>query len=291
MQSITIRRRKSFITLVTGIFVTASLFFAPLASAITIGGPSDCDNNAIISCGAHSTGALMADYNSSAYVRKVFAYFGISNADMSSLPRTNVVGSVTSGGAVIVNGKTVANNAITGGRQNISGSTRVNFQGITFYKRPPSVSFQQSSLPAFVAMKNGVFQFAVIASCGNAVMAHPTSAPQKAAISPAHAVSKPHAKPQQKPKQFAPTQTQVQAQSQQVNINNSNTQTFQAAPQTTTESTPAPETVAATSEQPATEQASKLVNTGPGSTMGIFLAATGLGILGYRRFILRRLIS
>lgn len=293
MRSIAIHGKKSFITTVSGAVLALSLAFTPAVSAITIGGPSDCDNNAIISCGAHSTGSLMNSYNSSAYVRKVFAYFGISSADISSLPSTNVAGIVTSSGAVQVNGKTVANNAVTGGRQNIAGSTQVNFQGITFFKRPPSVSFQQSSLPAFVSMKNGVFQFAVIASCGNAVMAHPTSAPQKAAVAPAHAVSKPPQHQQPKPKQPAPTQTQAQtqAQSQEVNINNSNTQNVQSAPQAApAETTPTETATTPAAEQPATEQASKLADTGPAGTIGVFLAATGLGIVAYRRFILHKLL-
>jgi hypothetical protein len=295
--------KKRSLSIVAGTMLGIGLILSPAASAITIGGPSDCDSNAIISCGAHSTGALKDAYNSSAYVRKVYAYFGISSADIANLASTDVAGSVTSGGAVLVNGQTVANNAVTGGRQNIAGSTQVNFQGITFFKRPPSVSFQQSSLPAFVSMKNGVFQFAVIASCGNAVMAHPTSAPQKAAVAPARAVSTPPKPQQPKPatqaaqaaSAAAPTQEQAQLQAQQqeveVNIHNSNTQNVQeAAPQTTPETAPT-ETVAAAGAQPATEQASKLVDTGPGGTIGVFLAATSLGIVGYRRFILRRLMS
>ncbi len=287
--SLVITYRRSLGALIAALLVGSSLIFSPAAGALSIGGPSDCDSNAIISCGAHSTGALMNAYSSSAYVRKVYAYFGISNADMANLPGNDVAGVVNSNGTVQVNGKTVANNAVTGGRQNIAGSTPVSFQGITFYKRPPSVSFQQSSLPAFVSMKNGVFQFAVIASCGNAVSAHPTSAPQKAAVAPARAVSTPQ---QQQPKpQAAPTQVQSQNQSQQVNVNNSVTQNASPAPQ------PAPAAVtpgekATPAEIAASQQAAaSLPNTGPTGVIGAFLAAVGLGTLGYRRFILRKLLD
>ncbi len=281
-----------FITVAGLLMLLLSIILAPAAAAINIGGPSDCDNNAIIHCGAHSTSALIHDYNSSAYVRGVYAEFGISQADMASLAATNVAGQVTKSGNVFIDGQSraVATGAVTGGRQNIPGSTKVNHQGAIFYKRPPSVSFQQNSLPAFVSMKNGHFQFAVIASCGNAVAAQPTSAPQqRAAVAPAVAVSKPKHQP---PAPSAPapaqtqTQTQSQSQSQEVNVNNTNTNTQitkqEAVPQA------AGTSVAA---QPATQNtaaASTLPNTGPTGVIGLFLAAVGLGTLGYRRLLLSR---
>lgn len=284
--SLTIKYKKRLVVAVIALMMCLGLVISPTVSAISIGGPSDCDNNAIINCGAHSTAALKQAYNSSAYVQKVFAYFGISGADMANLASTDVAGRVTKDGKVFVDGQSqaVATNAVTGGRQNIAGSNAVNFQGAVFYARPPSVSFQQASLPAFVSMKNGSFQFAVIASCGNAVRATPTQQP-KAAVAPARVVSR--QQPQPKPQPQAPTQSQQQQQqqSQQVNINNSNTQTAQTAspPQ------PVPETVAVAA--PAQEVPGKLVNTGPGSTAGLFVASTAIGTLFYRRFILRRLYN
>ena len=161
------------------VFVSLSLIITPLVSAsnVPIGGPSDCDNNAIIRCGVHSVGQLMDDYQGSAYVRAVYSAFGISNADIANLRQTAEVGTVTKQGEVLVNGQVVARQAMTGGRQNIAGSTAVNVNGAKFFKRPPSVSFLSSSLPAFVAMSDGRFQFAVIASCGNAVSGTPTTPP------------------------------------------------------------------------------------------------------------------
>ena len=282
--------RKRFIgTFAPGLLLSLSLVLSPAAGAISIGGPSDCDNNAIIRCGSHSTAALINAYSSDGYVQKVYAAFGVSRADMMALPGNDVAGVVNSNGTVQVNGKTVATGAVTGGRQNIAGSTKVNSGGITFYKRPPSVSFQQSSLPAFVSMKNGTFQFAVIASCGNAVSAKPTAPPQKAAVAPAKPVSKPQHQQPQKPTKPAPTQvqSQKQSQSQSVEVNNTNTQTVQPAPQTTTETT----TSTAPAETQTSQASSTLPNTGPAGVVGVFLAATGLGTLAYRRFILHRLIG
>lgn len=269
----------------SGALFALMLAFAPAAGAIGVGGPSDCDTNAVIKCGAHSTSSLIADYNSSAYVRGVYAYFGISAKDINSLPGNDVAGYVTKDGNVFINGQSraVAKNAITGGREYIQGSTRVNHQGAILYVRPPSVSFQQNSLPAFVVMKNGIFQFAIIASCGNPVKAIPT--PKTVTPAPAKPVKTPTVRtaPPKAPA-APPSQQQTQTQNQSVNITNTNTQNV------TTASPSQPQTApqAQTSAQPAA-QPSSLVDTGATGTVGVFLATVGLGTLAYRRFILRRM--
>lgn len=283
----TIRQGKTrFFMLTSSLVLGIGLLAMPAASALTIGGPSDCDDNAIVRCGVHSTSAVMNAYQSSAYVRGVFAYFGISNADINNLQATNVSGRVTKDGKVFIDGqsKAVATNAITGGRQDIPGSTQVNYQGAVFYRRPPSVSFQQQSLPAFVAMKNGQFQYAIIASCGNAVKAAAVSQ-GKVGLGQAQPVSKPPAKPAPKPAPAKPTQTQSQSQSQSqsVNVNNTNTTTVQ-------NNTTQPQSTTSTSaEQPAAQQTaaqpSSLVNTGSGGVVGVFLAASAAGAYGFRRYL------
>lgn len=281
---------------ITGFVVAGGLLAVPLASAnnmnngsnanannnVSIGGPSDCDDNAIVHCGVHSAGAIASAYNGSAYVRAVYNSFGISSADINNLSGTVVSGTVTKQNEVFVNGKMVARNAITGGRKNISGSTKVNVNGAVFYRRPPSVSFVSNSLPAFVVMQNGRFQFAIIASCGNAVIAVPVSSPHKV---PPPAPTKP--KPS-KPAAPAQTQTQVQAQQQSQSV------TVETAGETTTPppvtppaQTPPP---AATSSAPATAPAStSLPNTGPGEVFGLFALSSLAGFFGYRRFLFRKL--
>jgi outer membrane biosynthesis protein TonB len=319
--------KRRFGLLLASLMLGLGLILIPSAGAISIGGPSDCDDNAIIKCGAHSTSALMQAYNSSAYVQKVYAYFGISAADMASLPSTNVAGRVMKDGRIFVDGQSqaVATGAVTGGRQNIAGSTQVNSQGVIFFKRPPNVSFQQNSLPAFVSMKNGIFQFAIIASCGNAVRATPVtpSKPSPPSVAPAKPVSRPPQKPKpqqpvkpqpQKPQAAQPQPTQMQTQQQQQTVNQSVTQNQQVTVNNTsnsqseqtpaeapavpsssaTSTTSAPETVAAApAEQSAapssdTTPAASLPNVGgsTGGTIGVFVGSTVLGILGYRRYLL-----
>ena len=311
-----LRWKNIFTALTVGagsIMLITSLVFTPAASAISIGGPSDCGGNAMIHCGAHSSEALTNAYNSRAYVRGVYAEFGITQGDIANLPSTNVAGRVTKDGNIFVDGQSnaVATNAVTGGRQNIPGSTKVNHQGAIFYRRPPSVSFQQASLPAFVSMQNGQFQFAVIASCGNAVSAQPVSPPHHA-VAPAKAVSKPEQKPQPKPQpkpqQPAPAQP-APAPTPQVNVNNTNTNvnnnvntqtqvvtqkqvSWQPAPAPTPAQPQSTETVATaqpSSAAPAQATASTLPNTGPTGVVGAFLLSVGLGTWAYRWLLLRRL--
>lgn len=144
----------------------------------------DCDNNAVIYCGVSTIGDLASKYNngdghnSAASIQHIYSWFGISSNDMQSLDTTAKNGKVTDKGNVYFGDDLVATDAVTGGRQNMTGSTAQSNQGTNFYSRPPSVSFQSQSLDAYVIMKNGVFQFAVLKSCGNPVKATAKPAPQ-----------------------------------------------------------------------------------------------------------------
>lgn len=167
-------------TLVVGIVLalSGSLFSLHYATAA-----SDCDANAVIYCGVSSVGDLHSKYNngdgrnSAASIQHIFGWFGISSSEMGALGTTARNGSVSSNGNVYLDGKVVATDALTGGRQNMSGSTTRTHNGTTFYTRPPSVSFASSPLDAYVIMKGDVFQFAILKSCGNPVKATPKAQP------------------------------------------------------------------------------------------------------------------
>lgn len=166
--------------LTTGVVLalSASLFSIRIATAA-----SDCDANAVIYCGVSSTSDLISKYNngdgrnSAGSIRHIFNWFDISSSDVNALGTTARNGTVTKGGNVHLDGKIVATNALTAGRQNMSGSTARTHQDTTFYTRPPSVSFASNSLDAYVIMKNGVFQYAILKSCGNPVKATPKEQP------------------------------------------------------------------------------------------------------------------
>lgn len=190
---------KKIATLMTAftfsIMLPAALFgtlFVSNASALQIQGGSDCSNNSIINCGVTSTDQLISYLPSHSAILDLYDHsFGINQDDINNLDNTNsnvanedytVAGTVNVNNDVVVNGAIVATDAITAGRENISNaygsSTEISYDGYSFYIRAPRVSFITASIDAFVVMKNGVFQFAILAPCGNPVRATPVPAPK-----------------------------------------------------------------------------------------------------------------
>lgn len=182
MQSTVSFPRKLMVVL-TGIVMSLALLIPVAAGAQSA--QRDCDGNAVLRCGAYTTNELNQKYDNQAGAKTIYSHFGISSAEVDELHDTAVSGFVTKGGRVIVNGKTVATNAVTAGRQNMSGNTAVTKNGTTFYTRSPSVSFKQDTLDAYVVMKGGKFQYAIIKSCGNPVKATPVAQqPKPAPVKP-----------------------------------------------------------------------------------------------------------
>lgn len=170
---------QKFSRLIGVVAVAVSLLLPVAASAET----QNCDSNAVIWCGVTDVSMLQNRYakgdghNSAVSIQHIYAWFGISGSAISAMSSDTVNGSVTKSGNVFVGNRLVATNALTGGRQNIPGSTQESWGGTNFWIRKPSVSFLDNSLSAFVVIKNGQFQFAVIKSCGNAVKAAPVKRP------------------------------------------------------------------------------------------------------------------
>jgi LPXTG-motif cell wall-anchored protein len=184
-----------------GVLLLSASFLIPTTQALTLDlDAHDCDDNAVIKCGADSTQELIQKYNNQADVRAIFDSFGISPAEVARIGSTAVAGIVNRDNQVVVNGEVVATGAMTAGRQNMSGSTAISAGGTTFYKRPPSVSFQTQRLKAFVVMTgDGRFAFAILGSCGNPVIATPKQ-------------PKPQTQPKPQPTPPAPTQPKPQPQ-------------------------------------------------------------------------------
>lgn len=230
--------------------VAAIFLTIPSSEALSVNSTRDCNTNAVINCGALSTGELINKYNSDPSVNVIFSHFGIGRADIESMNSTAQAGEVSSNGDVRVNGKLVATNAMTAGRQDIAGSQRVTTNGVTFFVRPPSVSFVSSPLAAFAVMKqNGQFDFAILASCGNPVRARPMSPAPTPAPRPTatRIITKVVTVPVQVPAP-APSQTQTQSQSQTQNITvQAPTSTPAPTPSATSTSTSTSSSNAATS--------------------------------------------
>jgi uncharacterized repeat protein (TIGR01451 family) len=166
------------------------VFTSATAENVSFSSTRDCDANAVIYCGAMSVNQLINRYDngsgssSKKTIHDIYNYFGISSTEVHQMDNANTsdfsvhAGKVTSTGNVLINGNIVATNALTAGRQYISGSTKVTYNGTTFYTRTPSVSFQSNSLDAFVVKENGKFAYAILASCGNPVKATPKETPK-----------------------------------------------------------------------------------------------------------------
>jgi len=134
----------------------------------------DCGPSSIITCGVKSVPEIISKYNTNATVHGTFNAFGINDSDLQKLNSHAVLGTVYEDffdghDVVVVGDKIVAVNAVTAGRVYVNGSTLLgNFGGVNIYKRPYHLSNHRPK-QAFVYMENGVFQFGVLAECGNPI--------------------------------------------------------------------------------------------------------------------------
>ncbi len=163
------------IALIGLVFLALATMNPAKTSAQGVSTPN-CDANAVVYCGAQDASQLIGKYNggdsvnSAASIHNIYTGFGISSAEVNSINKTAVGGYVTKSGDVYLNnGLLVATNALTAGRQDIAGSTARVSGGTTYYVRHPSVSFLDNELAAMVVMHNGVFEYAILVSCGNPV--------------------------------------------------------------------------------------------------------------------------
>ena len=274
-------KTKNIITgvLISAVAVSASFGASASAATVSFSSARNCDSNAVMYCGAMTLTELTQKYSASSSVQDIYNYFGITPQAISTISIGATAGKVTKSGTVIVGGKTVANGARTVGRENIAGSTKVIYSGTTFYTRTPSVSFLSDSLDAFVVLNsNGQFEYAILASCGNAVSATnvvPAPAPApKPAPAPA---PKPAPAPAPKPVPEVPAPKPAPAP-----VPKPVPVVPAVAPVVTPQ--PAPVVVPAPAATPVS-----LPNTGPGAIIGIFTAVTIAGSFAYRTYLRRHL--
>lgn len=139
------------------------------ASAVVDDTP-DCDNVAVIKCGVSSV-SDMRSKASKGDVPKIYNALGVSQSDLKSGSFVN--GIVWRDGRVTVDGKTVATNAQTAGRN--YGGTPISGTNAGKYSTSKFVTEGQT---AYIKMTGGKFDFAVIKSCGNPVSATPKPEPK-----------------------------------------------------------------------------------------------------------------
>jgi LPXTG-motif cell wall-anchored protein len=251
---------------------TAIILSLALPGLAAASGSPDTSANAMINGGCATRAACVAKLkhgdgvNTARSLQTLYAAHGITVAGISS--SETVQGTVTKSGQVIVlksgsnvtTDQVIATNAQSFGRSFISGSTKV----ASIYERPTSVAFVTDQLPALVHLHNGRFEWAIVESCGNIVVATPKITP--ATVKPA--VQMPTPVP-------APTVSVVQIQTQ------TQTQTPAPAVVASTPAPPTPTPTPAAAAQPAAA-AAPLPQTGAG-----ILGTAGLSVLlvvaGYYR--------
>lgn len=153
-----------------GILLSGALAASGLGAGVSavVDNDPDCDNVAIIRCGAFNAN-VMREKASQGDVPRIYNALGVSQDDL----RGNYVdGIVWRDGRVTVGGKTVATGAMTAGRN--FGGTPIAGTNAGIYS---TSRFATEGQTAFVRMVDGKFDFAVIKACGNPVRANPTPPP------------------------------------------------------------------------------------------------------------------
>lgn len=161
-------------------------FIFLLSALVAVAGPSpsayaaiddspDCnDGVAVINCGVRSIAEAREKYAQGDNA-KIYSAFGISRSDLSG---DFVNGVVWRNGNVTVEGKIVATNAKTAGRN--YGGTPIAGTNAGIYS---TSKFASEGQTAFIKMVDGQFVFAVIKSCGNPASATPKPKPAAACVS------------------------------------------------------------------------------------------------------------
>ena len=142
----------------------------------------DCSANSIIKCGINNYGDLTAKYDQNAHgdVRAIMDHYWIKRTPEAG---TRVVEGVANNrGEVIADGRVVANNAASIGRQAIAHSRKIAIAGKTYYETSHvnGLAFKPgtSQLPALVVLDaQGNFKYAIIKACGNPIYARPVPPP------------------------------------------------------------------------------------------------------------------
>jgi hypothetical protein len=156
----------SIFALGVGVFGVLGLVQQDQAKAMV----RNCDNNSIMNCGAENGAEFKqkCEANAPGDLKTIYNHYWIPcNVQV-------VQGQAFKDGTVRVNGRVVATNAKSIGRQPISGSRPISIGGKTYYETPNSAAFISDGLPTMVALDaQGNFKYAIINACGNPIYATP----------------------------------------------------------------------------------------------------------------------
>jgi hypothetical protein len=173
------------IPFMAGLAVAALVFLG--VSSITankVYAAADCDSNAIIYCGYTSPSNFIAKVrgndsgNGHNDLQSVYATFGLTPSDYDNFAAHAVAGTAYKDGRIVVDGKTVATEGKTLGREPAGHTGPGMFTKLirnhTFYGNTNGRAFASDGLPVYVLFDGqGTMKFAAIKSCGNPEIATP----------------------------------------------------------------------------------------------------------------------
>jgi PKD repeat protein len=110
-------------------------------------------------------------------VQKVFNYFNASSSIVKGMNTTNTkIGTLYRDGHIVVDGKTVATDAIVAARFSVPGA--VSIPGTNVYIRRTTSSFAQDKASVIVYFKDGKIVFGAMVNCGNPISGKPVETPK-----------------------------------------------------------------------------------------------------------------
>jgi len=170
-------RIKFLVGALVALSAVISIVYATTSSATT---PQDCSSNAVIKCGISSADDFKAKYNASPELQALYGHLGWSQNTINSA--TMVTGFAYTDGTIKVDGKTVATNAMSIGRNVDSGSgcagTPISVAGHTYYQGTTECRFGSDGQQMLVMLDtSGQFIGAINVSCGNPTFATPVPVP------------------------------------------------------------------------------------------------------------------
>lgn len=165
-----------------GLAVCAAVVGLGVQTLQTGAAGGDCSANSIIKCGINNYGDLTAKYDQNAHgdIRAIMDHYWIKRVPE---PGHRVIEGVANNrGEVIADGRVVAKNAASIGRQAIAHSHRIAIAGKTYYQTSHvgGRAFKPGTtqLATLVVLDaHGNFKYAIIKSCGNPIYATPVPPP------------------------------------------------------------------------------------------------------------------
>ena len=153
----------------TGVALTANLAGSTPVQA------ASCKNNNIIYCGVSSVGDFVNKYkaNEKGDLDNIYAYYGLAPNEIDRFALTAKLGTVYKNGNIVIDGKVVATDASTLGRESKPYSQPLNIDGKTYHASRSQDVFLSNSIPALIMMNGDQFEFAALTECGNPVSGKP----------------------------------------------------------------------------------------------------------------------